>query len=333
MEQNADSVEKPKRYIFLLLTDFSILSLSTALETLRISNRIAGRKLFEWVLCSEDGQPARSSLGTDFEVHTGLEVLSRDDTILICGGAHIDEATTQTVVHWLRREARKGLSVGGLCTGAYTMAKAGLLDGRRATIHWENQDSFREAFPQVDLTTWTYTGDENRYSTAGGTSGIDLMLHLVSELEGEELADAVAQQLNYSSIRVIQHDARVSVPDRINLRHTKLSHVIHEMEQNIEDGLSSSELAKRVNISTRQLERLFQRYLGQTPKRYFTELRLQRARNLLEQTDMKIIDIAVACGFSSPAHFSKLFRRRFDNSPHGLRKEKLFGRRRQGFAQ
>ena len=327
MEPKAESDEKPKRYVFLLLTDFSILSLSTALETLRISNRIAGRKLFEWVLCSEDGKPARSSLGTDFEVHTGLGELSRDDTILVCGGGHIEEATTQPVVSWLRREARKGLCVGGLCTGAYAMAKAGLLDGRRATIHWENQDSFREAFPQVELTTWTYTGDVDRFSTAGGTAGIDLMLHLVSELQGEELAAAVAEQLNYASIRVIQHDARVTVPDRINLRHTKLSHVIHEMERNIEEGVTSSDLARRVNISTRQLERLFQRYIGKTPKRFFTELRLQRARNLLEQTDMKIIDIAVACGFSSPAHFSKLFRRQFDASPHALRKEKLFARR------
>jgi transcriptional regulator GlxA family with amidase domain len=325
MDSQAES--KPKRYVFLLLTDFSILSLSTALETLRISNRIAGRRLYEWVLCSEDGKPARSSLGTDFEVHTGLEAWARDDTILICGGAHIEVASTQAVVQWLRREARKGLCIGGLCTGAYTMAKAGLLDGRRATIHWENQDSFREAFPEVELTTWTYTGDDDRYSTAGGTSGIDLMLYLVSEQHGEELAQAVAEQLNYASIRVIQHDARVTVPDRINLRHTKLSQVIHEMERNIETGVTSAELARRVNISTRQLERLFQRYLGKTPKRFFTELRLQRARNLLEQTDMKIIDIAVACGFTSPAHFSKLFRRQFDSSPHGLRQQRLFARR------
>ncbi|MEM9105761.1 MAG: GlxA family transcriptional regulator [Pseudomonadota bacterium] len=327
MDQRALSDNKPKRFVFLLLKEFSILSLSTALETLRISNRIAGTQLFEWELCSEDGNPVRSSLGMDFEVQTGLEELSRDDTILVCGGGQVELASTPAVVQWLRREARKGLAIGGLCTGAYPMAKAGLLDGRRATIHWENQDSFREAFPQVDLTTWTYTGDDNRFSTAGGTSGIDLMLHLVSEQHGAELAQAVAEQLNYASIRVIQHDARVTVPDRINLRHTKLSHVIHEMERNIETGVTSAELAQRVNISTRQLERLFQRYLGKTPKRFFTELRLQRARNLLEQTDMKIIDIAVACGFSSPAHFTKLFRRQFEISPHALRQQQLFARR------
>lgn len=153
-------------------------------------------------------------------------------------------------------------------------------------------------------------------TTAGGTSSIDLMLKLIAEDFGEDLANAVADQLIYSSIRTDQDTQRLSVPTRIGVRHPKLSQVIQMMETNIEEPISPSLLAKYVGMSTRQLERLFRRYLNRSPKRYYMELRLQKARNLLMQTDMSVINVALACGFASPSHFSKCYRAHYHTTPY-----------------
>ncbi len=307
---------KPRRFVFVLLDNFSLLCFATALESLRIANRMAGKTLFEWKVIGEGGVQAACSAGTVFQLDDDLCELNRDDTVMVCSGLDVQAATTKKVLSWLRREARKGLVVGGLCTGAYTLAKAGLLDGKRATIHWENQDSFAEEFEDVTLTKSVFVVDNNRMTTAGGTSSIDLMLKIIADHHGEDLANAVADQLIYSSIRTDQDTQRLSVPTRIGVRHPKLSQVIQIMETNIEEPISPSTLAQDVGMSTRQLERLFRRYLNRSPKRYYMELRLQKARNLLMQTDMSVINVALACGFASPSHFSKCYRAHYETTPY-----------------
>ncbi|UWR23936.1 GlxA family transcriptional regulator [Sulfitobacter sp. S190] len=308
--------DKPQRFVFVLLENFSLLCFATAIESLRIANRMAGRTVFEWTMIGEGGETAVCSAGTEFNLDGDLGELNRDDMLMVCAGIDVQESTTKKVLNWLRREARKGLVVGGLCTGAYTLAKAGLLDGRRATIHWENQDSFAEEFEDVELTKSVFVVDNNRLTTAGGTSSIDLMLKIIADQQGEDLANAVADQLIYSSIRTDQDTQRLSVPTRIGVRHPKLSLVIQMMETNIEDPISPSILAQDVGMSTRQLERLFRRYLNRSPKRYYMELRLQKARNLLMQTDMSVINVALACGFASPSHFSKCYRAHYNTTPY-----------------
>jgi len=307
---------RPKRFVFVLQEKFTMLSFACALESLRIANRMAGRTLYEWIMTGDGGEVAHCSAGTGFRLDCDLGELSRDDTVLVCGGIDVREATTKRMLNWLRREARRGATIGGLCTAGYTLAKAGLLDGRKATIHWENQDSFREEFDEVELTKSVFVIDGNRITTAGGTASIDLMLKLIADEHGEELANAVADQLIYSSIRTDQDTQRLSVPTRIGVRHPKLSLVVQMMEQNIEEPISPSLLASDVGMSTRQLERLFRRYLNRSPKRYYMELRLQRARNLLMQTDMSVINVALACGFASPSHFSKCYRAQYDTTPY-----------------
>ena len=311
-----ENPDKPHRFVFVLLDNFSLLCFSTAIESLRIANRMAGRPLYEWVLIGEGGVQAVCSAGTVFQLDHDLIDMTRDDTIMVCGGIDVQKATSKKVLSWLRREARKGLMIGGLCTAAYSLAKAGLLDGRRATIHWENQDSFGEEFEDVILTKSVFVVDNNRMTTAGGTSSIDLMLKIIADEQGEDLANAVADQLIYSSIRTDQDTQRLSVPTRIGVRHPKLSQVIQIMEANIEEPISPSILAQDVGMSTRQLERLFRRYLNRSPKRYYMELRLQKARNLLMQTDMSVINGALACGFASPSHFSQCYRAYYDTTPY-----------------
>ena len=308
--------QKPRRFVFVLLDNFTLLSFAAAMDCLRLANRMSGKSLYEWRLVGEGGESVSCSTGTAFHLDGDLDELRRDDTIIVCGGADVQKATTKRMLNWLRREARRGLAVGGLCTAAYTLAKAGLLDGKRATIHWENQDSFSEEFDEVNLTKSVFIIDGNRLTTAGGTSSIDLFLQIISNDHGEELASAVADQQIYSSIRTDQDTQRLSVPTRIGVRHPKLSQVIQKMEANIEEPISPSVLATEVGMSTRQLERLFRRYLNRSPKRYYMELRLQKARNLLMQTDMSVINVALACGFASPSHFSKCYRAHYETTPY-----------------
>ena len=310
------NVKSPRRFVFVLMDNFTLLSFSSALDALRIANRMSGKTLYEWTFIGENEGVVSCSAGTQFKLDNSLIELHRDDTVLLCGGTSIQEATTKKLIGWLRREARRGLTIGGLCTAAYPMAKAGLLDEKKATIHWENQDSFAEEFLEVELTKTVFVCDGNRYTTAGGTSSIDLLLKIIADEHGEELANAVADQMIYSSIRTDQDTQRLSVPTRIGVRHPKLSKVIQMMEINIEEPISPSILAKDVGMSTRQLERLFRRYLDRSPKRYYMELRLQKARNLLMQTDMSVINVALACGFASPSHFSKCYRAHYDTTPY-----------------
>ncbi len=311
-----DTGKKPRQFVFVLLDQFTMLCFSCAIECLRIANRMAGKTLYTWKIAGEGGDVAVCSNGTVFRLDIDLDEISREDVILLCGGIDVQKATSKRLVNWLRREARRGTIIGGLCTASHCLASAGLLDGKKATIHWENQDSFAEEFPEVNLTKSVFVMDGNRYTTAGGTSSIDLMLKIIAQDHGEELASTVADQLIYSTIRTDQDTQRLSIPTRIGVRHPKLSQVIQMMEHNLEEPISPAILAEDVGMSTRQLERLFRRYLNRSPKRYYMELRLQKARNLLMQTDMSVINVALACGFASPSHFSKCYRAHYNTTPY-----------------
>ncbi|WP_424932001.1 GlxA family transcriptional regulator [Amaricoccus macauensis] len=312
----AQQETKTHTFVFLLLENFTLSAFSGGLEPLRLANRMSGKPLYQWRVVSETGAPVRSSTGISVEVESGLTELPRDSTIVVVTGLDVRQTITKPVVTWLRRESRKGLAVAGLCTGAQVLAEAGLLDGRRCTIHWENRDSFEEEYPDVDLTENIFVIDANRYTASGGTASIDLMINLISRTHGSDLANLVADQLIHTSLRSGSEEQRLSIPTRIGVRHPKLAAIIQRMEENIEEPISPSVLAQDSDLSTRQLERLFRRYLNRSPKRYYMELRLRKARNLLLQTDMSVINVALACGFTSPSHFSKCYRALYETTPY-----------------
>ncbi|MAM60627.1 GlxA family transcriptional regulator [Maritimibacter sp. UBA3975] len=311
-----DTTKKTRRFVFVLMPEFTLLSFAGALDALRLVNRQLGFPAYEWRLIGEGGGTATCSAGSSFSLDGDLEELRHDDTILLCSGTNVTRHTSPKLISWLRREARRGVTVAGLCTAAYALAKAGLLDQKRATIHWENHDGFLEDFPEVDLTKSIYVIDGKIITTAGGTASMDLMLTLISRDVGADVANAVADQQIYTSIRTDRDSQRLSVPTRIGVRHPKLATVIQKMETHIEDPISPATLANEVGLSTRQLERLFRRYLNRSPKRYYMELRLGRARNLLMQTEMNVINVALACGFTSPSHFSKCYRAQYGTTPY-----------------
>nr|WP_255552294.1 GlxA family transcriptional regulator [Maritimibacter dapengensis] len=307
---------RQKRFVFVMLPEFTLLSFAGALDALRLANRQLGVDAYSWSLVGEGGETASCSAGSTVILDGDLEELQHNDVVVLCGGTNISKATSQKLISWLRREARRGVTIAGLCTAAYTLAKAGLLDEKRATIHWENHDGFLEAFPEVDLTKSIYVIDGKIITTAGGTASMDLMLALIARDHGSEIANAVADQQIYTSIRTDRDTQRLSVPTRIGVRHPKLSAVIQKMETHIEEPIRPAALAAEVGLSTRQLERLFRRYMNRSPKRYYMELRLGRARNLLMQTDMNVINVALASGFTSPSHFSKCYRAQYGSTPY-----------------
>ena len=292
------------------------MAFAAATEPLRLANRAAGKTLYKWHLISESGHPVTCSSGAAMAVSGGLEDLPADALIVVCGGVDVQRATTPAVLSWLRKRARHGNRIAGICTGAWTLAKAGLLDGHRATIHWENHDALIEDFPEIDLTKSVFVIHGKRLTSAGGTAPLDMMLAMMTESAGADLAHAVADQLIYSAIRTNRDTQRLSIPARIGVRHPKLARAIAFMESHIEDPISPSDLAQDVDMSTRQLERLFRRYLNRSPKRYYMELRLERARNLLMQTAMSVINVALATGFTSPSHFSKCYRAQYNTTPY-----------------
>ncbi|SDY92614.1 transcriptional regulator, AraC family with amidase-like domain [Jannaschia faecimaris] len=307
---------RPHHYVFALLDRFTLICLASALDALRLANRTSGATLYTWSMVGEGGQTVTCSAGSTFVLDDDLPVLARDDTLVLVGGIDVGRATTPKIKSWLKREARRGNTIAALDTAAWALATCGLLDGKRATIHWENHDGFIEDFPDVELTKSIFTIDGKIITAAGGTGAIDLTLHLIARDFGEDLAMQVADLMVYSSIRTGQDAQRLSIPTRIGVRHPRLSQVIRMMEASIEEPVGPATLAADVGMSTRQLERLFRRYLDRSPKRYYMELRLARARNLLMQTDMSIINVALACGFASPSHFSKCYRAHYNKTPY-----------------
>lgn len=305
--------------MFILLPGFSLMPFAAAVDTLRQANRALGKEIYRWTLISENGQPVLSSSGIALEAQSRLTPPERGARVVVCGGVAVREASTRPILSWLRRAERTGCAIGAICTGTQTLAMAGLLTGYGCTIHWEHRDAFAEEFPELDLREKIFVIDRDRFTASGGSAPADLMLRLIAEQFGPELARDAAEGMVHTAQRTERDGQRLSIPARIGVRHPRLAAAIRMMEEELEEPVSPALLAQRIGMSTRQLERLFRRYLDRSPKRYYMELRLDRARKLLMQTDMSVIDIGLACGFSSPSHFSKCYRAQFGATPYRAR--------------
>lgn len=306
----------PQVFAFVLIPDYSLIPLASALEMIRIANRLADKELYKANIYTLDGEPVPASNGVIISPDGSLKDADGRAIAVICGGMNIQHNTSKGVVSWLRMISRRGRIIGSFCAGSHVLAVAGLLEGYRCTIHWENIPSFIETFPDINLSGKLFEIDRNRFTCAGGTATIDLMLSLVAMQHGANLAEDIAEQMLHMPIRQPDDDQRMSVPARIGARHPKLVKIIETMEENLENPWTPNELASEVGLSTRQLERLFKRYVDRTPKRFYLDLRLRRARLLLLQTNQSVINIALACGFSSPSHFSKCYRSFFGRTPY-----------------
>jgi transcriptional regulator GlxA family with amidase domain len=242
------------------------------------------------------------------------------DILFVCGGINVRDAVSPALLTQLRRLADRRVPLGALCTGGYALARAGLLDQFRATIHWENLSALREEFPRVQISDQLFTIDRDRFTCSGGTAPLDLMLHLINGRLGPKISQLVSEQFIVDRVRKDTDRQYIPLRAQIGLSNRGLIRVAQLMEENIEKPLSLDKIARATGLSRRQIERLFKRDLNVVPKRFYLEMRLRRARELLLQTAMPIMDVTTACGFQSPPHFSKCYRNQFGHPPSAERK-------------
>jgi len=313
-------VTVPKsQFAFFTLPRYSMIALTNAVEPLRMANILLDKTAYEWSICSLDGEPTAASNGLHLSPTVPLEKASSADILFVCGGVDVHEVVSPRILSALRRLAERRMPLGALCTGGYALAKAGLLDKYRATIHWENLSALREEFPRILLSDQLFTIDRDRFTCSGGIAPLDLMLHLVKAKHGARISQLISEQFIVDRVRNDRDRQYVPLRAQIGVSHESLIQVAQLMERNIEKPLSLDEIAAATELSRRQIERLFKRHLNCVPKRYYLQMRLRRARELLLQTSMPIIDITTACGFQSPPHFSRCYRAQFGCPPSAER--------------
>lgn len=308
-----------QRLGFLLVPNFSLIALSSAVDPLRLANMALGRRVFDYVTISARDEPVLSSDGIRVLPDQVMGESSQFDTVFVIGPNPIPKQGYGEISRWLRKLAAQGIALGGIDTGSYFLAKAGLLNGYRCTIHWEDRQIMLEEFPQLIVSTRLVEIDRDRYTCSGGISPLELMTFMLRRPPGNrELAQQVSDLL-------IAHqrnpDENQSLP--LRYRYANLPKVLLEalelMESNVEEPLSLVEIADYLKISRRQLERLFQEFVNTTPARKYLEIRLARARLFILRSNRLIEDIATSCGFTATSHFITRYREIYSNTPQAER--------------
>lgn len=304
----------PVTYAFILLPRFSLFALAGAVEPLRHANQFLRRDAYCWTMYTEDGKAIRSSSGIEVVPSGSIENVPCDNFVMLVGGADILSVSSANLRGWLRKMAVRAPMIGGLCTASRVLADAGLLDGYRATIHWEMSESFREAFPRVEVTGNLFEIDHNRMTCAGEAASTDLMLTMLAAAHGNDVASTAAAQVLHARVRS-PIEPQASLALRTGTRNRHLLKAIAMMESHRDELLSIELIAHEVGCSRRQLERIFKEEAGCSPVRHYRNLRLDRARQLLLETGMSCMEVAVACGFCSSGAFSNAYRRRYGTLP------------------
>jgi transcriptional regulator GlxA family with amidase domain len=311
---------QPKRLGFLILPNFSLIAFSSAIEPLRMANWVTGEDYYETVLISHDGEAVASSFGVQTLVDCSLANMPALDAIFVCGASPIARTGNEAVIGWLRKQARSNIAIGGIGTGSYLLACAGLLNNYRATIHWWDIANLKDEFPNTLVTNNLFEIDGKRYTCSGGTAAMDMMLFLIGREHGMDLAATISEQFVYERMRSSEEQQRIPLKARIGSSQPKLIEAVTLMEMNIEEPLSTDDLSFHVGVSRRHLERLFKKHLQTVPSKYYLDLRLEHARHLLRQSDKTILQIGLACGFTSASYFSTAYRSHYGITPREERK-------------
>lgn len=307
---------------FLLVPEFPVYALILVTEALRVANQNAGRRLFDWHLISVDGQPVKAGSGMAINPDLSLaQAAPSFSKVIVCSGNHPLQYLDTRLLNWLRRLDRHGVGLGALDTGTFALAAAGLLDGYRATLHWEAIPMFREIYPAIDIVEQLFVLDRNRLTCAGGVAALDMMLHLIAMRFGWPLARVVANGFIQTRIGREADAQRQPLEGPTETAESTVQKIIRAMEHNLDPPLTPAELAATCGLSVRGLERIMRRKLGETPMRYYQKIRLRAARNLLFYSDMSIRDISLSCGFSSPPVFTRTFRAHYGQAPREYRSD------------
>lgn len=309
---------------FLLLPAFSMMGFVSAIEPLRVANRFRPNS-YRWQIVTPDGGSVQASNGMSLNADVSLGDAAAARLVIVVAGFDPLARFDAAIGAWLRAVARAGGTVGAVDTGVFVLAEAGVAGTGPVTLHWEAQAAFGERYPAITVTQELFEIGARCITCAGGTAAIDLMLARIAARHGHALAAQVSEQFVLGRIRSPSDHQRLEIATRYQVHNRKLIQVIRLMQQHIEDPLEPDDLARMIDVTRRQLERLFATHLSATPNRFYTGLRLAHARHLLQQSDMAITAIGVACGFHSPSHFSRSYRALFACSP----KEDRGARKRQ----
>jgi transcriptional regulator GlxA family with amidase domain len=303
--------------------EFPLAPLALVLEALRMANSMDDDHAFSHALISADGAPIQSSCGLPFPVHHSIKESPDYDVVLICAGSNSVDIEDRNVLSWLRRLHSHGVRLAAISSGAFVLAHAGLLNGLSCAVHWESARALSERFAKIKVTQDIFCVDSRIITCAGGMSTLDLMLHLIAEFRGSYLARIVADKLIYQAIRCGHEPARLDLSTRAGSGNPLLLRAIAIMEQTLGEPLTIGAISAKLGTSARHLERLFLRSLNMSPATHYMMLRLNEARNLLMQTDIPILEVAICCGFHSGSHFTKRYRRVFNTNPSGHRRQRL----------
>lgn len=305
---------------FLVLDSCNMMAFVSAVEPLRVANRVTQSATYAWHIISPDGNDVTASNGMTINASYSIKNAPKLDALFVYGPFFPESFSSLEVDGWLKKQAQNKMLIGGVETGCHVLAAAGLLDGYSVTTHWENMESLARLLPKGEIHEDIYEHDRNRITSAGGTSPVDMMLYLIEQHAGHEMAASVADQIIHPQRRAPSTPQRMDLKSRTGINHPGLLDCIELMENNIEQPLSPSELSELIGMSKRQLERLFRRYLNTTPARYYLTLRLHEAQRLVESSNMKIIDVAMSTGFKSAGHFSSRYLSCFGVTPRDTRK-------------
>jgi len=308
-----------KKIGFFITPNFSPLGFFGAIEVLRAANRLTGAPYYGWQVISLDGRAVISANGVAVNADISMTEAENLDMMFVCSGFYPEKYCDDKILGWIRKLKQHGTHIGAICTGTYFLARAGVIGDRKCTIHGDNYASLLEEFPNLGLVNSVFYIDRNLYTCAGGTSAIDLFITVVSATLGEKLAASIAHQLQQDRVRDAQEIQSKSKRMNYRLKSPKLGEAIDIMYNNIENPLSMPEIVAELEITQRQLQRIFKQHVGRSPKEIYVELRIDHSRLLLLQTTLSIIEIAIASGFSSHGHFSKRYSARFGCSPSAER--------------
>ncbi len=304
-----------KHFVFLLIPGFSLVALSCAIDALRAANAEADRALFQWTLAAESVGEIASSSGISIAC-IDVQETGSVDVVSVCGGDRSHLFASNKIDTWLKSRGRGITMIGSISDGAYVVAQAGLFDTVRSTIHWKCQSPYRERFPDLDVRTSIMEIDKNRFSCAGGTASLDLMLYFIAREMDNGIVGKIADNFFHDVVRNEEQLQPVTGGYRFAARNRTVSDALLIMEAELETPSPISNIAERLNVSHRQLDRLFKRYLETSPGQYYRDIRLARAAGLLRQTGLSVGEIALGCGFQSSSHLSRHFKARFGATPH-----------------
>lgn len=311
-----------QRFGFILLPGFALMSVASAIEPLRAANTLAGRALYQWQIFVLHGERATASCGADMG-GLGLEQMHHDqtalDTVFLCTGGNPVNWRYPGLAQHLRRLAQRGVRLGGISGGAYLLAQSRLLSGRRFTLHWEYAPALQEAFPMLSPEPARFVLDRDRLTCGGGIASMDMMHALIAQRHGAAFARQVTDWFLHRQVDEPQAPQRASISQRYQVHQPAVVAALEIMQLSLAEPLSRTAMANRLGLSARQLDRLFRAHLDSTYQQQYLSMRLAHARLLLQQSALPVMQIAVACGFSSATHFSRCCRERFGLTPRQVR--------------